>query len=45
MLTGKGKPKVSTDTFEAKFKRSYFKQKYVPRNGHHCRYNNSNTVC
>ncbi len=45
MLTGKGKPKISEDTFEATFKRSFLQQNYVPRKGYHCRYRNSNTVC
>lgn len=36
MLPGKGQPKISTETFEAAFKRSYVKQKFVPAKGRRC---------
>lgn len=36
MLPGNGLPKISTDVFKAGFKRSYVKQKFVPRPGFRC---------
>lgn len=45
MLTGSGIPKLSDDTFEAKYTRSYFKQKYVPRKGKQCVELQSTVVC
>ncbi len=45
MLPASNLPRISTETFQAQFPRSYVKQRYVPSSGKSCKFPDSNTAC